>query len=453
MIHIFKALLLSLALLAPVGAFAQAEALTILAVKSALEDALKAFNNTIVTAGNEVRSTGTSLATNAQNVITDLNGQLGKRLQDTIGQLSGAERQLADDAILLTRQVQQATTAVATQTGEQARQTIADADITAYNASYSLPCRDQTPRIVYMTPTSLRRGTGAPEVRIRGNFLDIGAAPEVTVDGKAAKLISRSRNEMILGIPPEVIAKISDSRSVAISIPVEEARRTNFWVYCYDRNVKVSPPLSQAVLLRPEVSYAIAGSIYGVYDVYEPWSQSFHYSKSDNNHEASYNDTQQFCAPEGFALATPSFASIKVNSANCNSSVGSPQVAGQRCVTVPAHLGGCGVDKVLGQIVNYKGRGWFDYDVTVNARRATPTAFAAYTFNQASADGTQKSFQATHPAAASNPPNAIWRYAVSVDVKEGTRVLRTISAGDGNPNPEGVSTRVANGVVYVNVIE
>ena len=453
MVRIVKVLLIALGLLAPVGVFAQAEALTILAVKSALEDALKAFNNTIVTAGNEVRSTGTSLATNAQNVITDLNGQLGKRLQDTVGQLSGAERQLADDAILLTRQVQQATTAVATQTGEQARQTIADADITAYNASYSLPCRDQTPRVVYITPTSLRRGSGAPEVRIRGNFLDIGAPPDVTVDGKPAKLISRSRNELVLGIPADVIAAISNSRSVAISIPAEEARRTNLWVYCYDRNVKLSTPLSQAVLLRPEVTYAVAGSISGIYDVFEPWSQSFHYSKSDNDNEANFDDTQQFCAPEGFTLATPSFASIKVNSANCNSSVGSPQVAGQRCVTVPAHLGGCGVDKVAGQIVNHKGRGWFDYDVTVSARRATPTALTAYAFNLASADGTQKSFQATHPAAAGNPPNAVWRYTVGVDVKEGTKVLRTISAGDGNPNPEGVSTRVANGVVYVNVTE
>ena len=58
MARILKAMLL----LAPVCAFPQAEALTILAVKSALEDALKAFNNTIVTAGNEVRSTGMAIS-------------------------------------------------------------------------------------------------------------------------------------------------------------------------------------------------------------------------------------------------------------------------------------------------------------------------------------------------------------------------------------------------------
>lgn len=452
MFRIFQALLVSLVLVSPMGAFAQAEALTIFAVKTALEDALKAFSNAINTAGNEVRSTGTSLTTNAQNVITDINGQLGTRLQSTVGQLSGAQRQLADDAILLTRQVQQASIAVATQTGEQARQTIADADITAYNASYSLPCRDQSPRIVYATPSSLRRGTGTPEVRLRGNFLDIGDAPAITVDGKPAKLISRSRNELVLSIPSEVLAKLTDARSVPISVPAQEARRTNFWVHCYDRTVAVSPPLSQTVLLRPELTYTVTGSIGGVYDVFEPWSGKFHYEKSDNDCGANYDDHQQFCAPAGYSLNPAVAPTVSVNSANCNSSVGSPQIAGDRCVTVPAHLGGCGYDNLV-FAKNCEGRGWFNYDVTVTARKATSTAFVAFPFSLASADGTQRSFQAVHPAAAGNPPNAVWRYSVGVEVREGTRLLQTISAGDGNPNPTGMSSRVANGVVYVNVTD
>ncbi len=121
-------------------------------------------------------------------------------------------------------------------------------------------------------------------------------------------------------------------------------------------------------------------------------------------------------------------------------------------MTVPAHLGGCGYDNLV-FAKNCKGRGWFNYDVTVTARKATSTAFVAFPFSLASADGTQRSFQAVHPAAAGNPPNAVWRYSVGVEVREGTRLLQTISAGDGNPNPTGISSRVANGVVYVNVTD
>ena len=102
---------------------------------------------------------------------------------------------------------------------------------------------------------------------------------------------------------------------------------------------------------------------------------------------------------------------------------------------------------------NCKGRGFFDYTVTVNARQATPTNYVAYTFNLRSPDGKQKSFQDHHPDADQNQPNSKWHYSITIQVNEGSKVVRTISAGDGNPNPEGVSTREANGIVYINILE
>src|SRR5262245_21908412 len=108
---------------------AQTAVVTVLAIQKALEDTLSKFNSTLNTAGAEIRSSGASLASNAQNVLTDLNTQLGGRLNETIDQLKGAQRQLADDAIEVTRQLTQATSAIVTKSGQEARTTIAEADI------------------------------------------------------------------------------------------------------------------------------------------------------------------------------------------------------------------------------------------------------------------------------------------------------------------------------------
>ncbi|MGF9565038.1 hypothetical protein AAIH70_16100 [Neorhizobium sp. BT27B] len=429
---------------------ASAQGLTVMAVKTALEDALKAFNSAINTAGNEVRSSGTSLATNAQNVIVDMNDQLGGRLTMSISQLDGLQRRLADDAIVLTRQIQQATLAVTNAAGEQTRQTIFEADITAYNASYSLPCRTLTPRIVYANPSALRRGSDLAEVRLRGNFLDIGENPTVKIDGKAADIIARSRNELVASIPKEVIDSISDTRSLPVAVRIDQAKRTNFWVYCYDRNTEMDSSLSTAIIVKPELYYNIHGSISGMYDVYDPWSHTFRYSKSDDDCGANYDDTQQFCAPDGYKLNPSGPFGIAKYSANCNSSIGDPQIAGARCVTVPAHLGGCGYRNFyLGR--ECRGRGFFEYDVTVNAQVATRSAIQTYEFDHSSNGSVQRSFQATHPSAINPLPNVAWQYSIVVDIKEGTKTIKTISAGTGSPNPEGVVSRMVDGTVYIEV--
>jgi hypothetical protein len=433
------------------NAMAQAIAttLTIASIKQALEEVLQSFNSVINTAGNEIRSSGASLAGNAQNVISDLNTQLGGRLNQTIGQLQGAQRQLAEDAVLLTRQMRDATNAIASNAGAEARRTVWEADITAYNASYSSPCRTLTPRVLYVTPDSLRRGSGPMEVRVRGNFLDIGSVPRVTVADKEAKLIARARSELVVALPPEVVASITDARSVQVAFPLQELRRTNYWVYCHERNADLAAPASVAVLVRPELSYHITGVIRGTYDTYESWSQGFKYSKSDGDCGANFDDNKQWCAPDGYELV-PGGISLQRHSANCNSSIGDPQISGARCVVVPAHLGGCGYDNlIVGR--NCRGRGWFDYTLTLTARRATPANAPAHAFKFVSADGTQRNFQESHPQATGNLPNARWQYQVTVEVKEGSKILRTIAAGDGNPNPEGVSTKSSGGVVYVNV--
>jgi hypothetical protein len=288
------------------------------------------------------------------------------------------------------------------------------------------------------------------EAHLRGNFLDIGQKLIVTIDNVSTKIIARSRNEIVLELPSNVLSRINDPRSVSVSLGLQEAKRTNVWVFCWDRLADVS--LNQAILIRPKVSYRITGTITGTYQTVNPWAHTFNYKRSDNNCDANYADNQQFCAPENYRLKAQGFAILQKVSANCNSSIGDAQIAGARCVLVPAHLGGCGYDNlIVGK--NCKGRGFFEYNVTVNAEAKSPSNIRDHKFELTSNDATQKSFQAAHPDAVANLPEAVWHYSVRVDVSEGDKTVKTVSAGDGNPNPEGVVTRMAAGVVYVNVLE
>ncbi len=428
----------------------QSYTVTILAVQKALEETLSKFNSTLNTAGNEVRSSGASLASNAQNLLTDLNSQLGGRLRDSIDELKGAQRQLANDAIEVTNRLNQATIAILTRSGEEARATIAEADIVAYNASYSLPCRNLTPRIVYVSPSFIRVGSGNTEVHLRGNFLDLGQEPAATVEGVPARIISRSRNEIVLELPLGVLAGISTPRSLAIKLNLKEEERNNLWLYCRDKLIDIT--LSTAMLTRPALSFQVTGVVNGSYQTTQDWTRTFNYSRSDNDCGASFDDNQQFCAPEGYHLKANSVASIHKVSANCNSSIGDPQIAGARCVEVRAHLGGCGYDNLL-VAKNCKGRGFFEYNVTVNAENFVPSNIPDFKFDMTSRDATQKSFQAAHPDAPKNFPNAVWRYSIQAVVSEGGRQIKTVSAGDGNPNPDGVTTRVSAGVVYINILD
>lgn len=437
----------------PARAQVEASAVTAGAIITTLEQAINALNGVLSTAGNEVRSAGASLAGNAQNVLSDLKTSVGSNLDRSVGALQGMQKQLAEDALLLTRQLNQAAADIANKTGEQARQTVWEADMTAYNTSYSLPCRDQKPRVLFSIPAEVRRGTNVPEVTLRGNFLDIGAPPAVSVDGRPAALIARQRNELRIQIPAEVMNSANEPRSVRLKIETKELSRTNLWLFCPERIVPA--PVEQAVVLRPELQYKVKGVISGTYDKYESWSKAFEFHKEDGDCEASYDVTQQWCAPEGYELVPANPIEISKHSANCNSSISDAALAGARCVTVPAHLGGCGYDNIINflgaRIRNCKGRGWVHYTITLNARKPIPTTLDPFEFIASSPDGKQRSFSFTHPAASQNLPSRKWEFQAAVETLEGGKLLRSVKAGTANPNPAGINTKLGDGVVFVNV--
>lgn len=198
---------------AEVGTF-----LTIGAVRQGLNETLVGIQNATVTAGSEGRALGNSLQANVQNVIADIDSRFAKRLDYTLERLDGAERQFATDARDLIFRSRAAAKALVGTIGDESRRTIGEADIAAYNTSYSLPCRTQSPRVVYWMPTKAVAKGEEIVVSIHGNFLNFGSNAKILVDGKPSTTVTRNDRVISVKLPREVIQKVTDTSSVSILI-------------------------------------------------------------------------------------------------------------------------------------------------------------------------------------------------------------------------------------------
>lgn len=199
------------------------------------------------------------------------------------------------------------------------------------------------------------------------------------------------------------------------------------------------------------ITYKIDGEISGIFESAENWSQTFSYSKSDQNCDANYDVTQRFCAPADFNVINPGVVTPK--SANCNSSIGSARIASSSCVDVPATLAGCGNDRVFGQIVNCKGRGWVDYELKLDAQKRLTNPADLYGFTEVLAQKDSSNFTAVHPKAGTGGAGRKWLYRVRVIVERNGIQSKVIEATTQLPSPEGIATRMDDGILQVSFLK
>ncbi|WP_095991164.1 hypothetical protein [Cystobacter fuscus] len=430
-----------IAVIGATPAHAQLETtLTIGAVSNALSNAITDFKSSLETVGGEVRGVGNSLQANAQNVISDIDRVFGRNVNLTFDRMDAQQRALYRDAQALTRQVRDATTALATKTGDELRRTIAEADISAYNISYSLPCRTQTPRIVYVATPRLRLGRDTPEITIRGNFLDWPAASEVTVDGTPARVIARSAGELRVAVPDAIVGAITAERSVALRVPAENRKRKIF-LFCSTTKERLELQASATLVPRRQVS--ISAWIKPTTLVAETRKQLHNYdSGKSGDCDINTDVSQQVCAAEGWQVSD--ITHFAETGKNCGSNAGPPNVSGARCVHVPARLRGCGYRKYLG-VKECKGRGWLSWDMSVGLTRDVrqDAQLQSFTVN---AEG--QSSWSFHYKPSENLRGPTWSYGARVQVAEGNKIeVYEVSQAQENAGP--VSARLIDGTLAI----
>jgi hypothetical protein len=444
--------LLSLLLILCITRPAQAQVETIGAVLVGLQAALSQLQQVIAQAGSEVKSAGNSLQANGQNLVTDINNQILGKLSDDIDKLSGAERQMADDAIALTTQINAFTRDAIHLTASQARFVLGDGDIVAYDALYALPCREKAPRVVYVNPESIKSGAQTGQIRIRGNYLNLTSAKSIKIDGTDVIPASWSATDIVAVVPSASIERVHEPIPISISIPAAK-RGAGFLCGIFGSQKTASvAALSASVTIIPKTRIDISGQIAGDFQGYDYLDPSVHLYNQSEDCDASYDWDQNQCLPADYELIPTNMTSFQKVSANCNSVIGDPTPSGNRCVFIHYHVGGCGYSVgVFGIKIACKGRGWVDSYLQLHGRKTKRVPMQNFTI-AGSGDGSQTSFSFPYPNGSSlTEPH--WNYQVTVVESVGPITTKD-QLGSGNPNGTVATTRIdpTAGIVYVTMV-
>lgn len=424
--------------------------MTVGQIREGLNQALTGIQQATLTAGGEVRASGNSLQANVQNVIADIDAKFANRFNVTYTTLDGEERQFMADARELIFRSQAAATALVNETGDQARQTVGDADIAAYDTSYSLPCRTQIPRIVYWTPSSAVARGEEVVVSIHGNFLDFGRSASVFIDGHVARF-TRSDHVITAVIPAGDVQRITDKSDMSIKVAglrkrVLEPR----WMAFLGCSETYAPwqNASVTVVLIPRVSYQVNGQIWATYASWgAPYVfQSGELTKEDDNCNANREVGFNVCVPDPANMRAVS-GTGSVKSKSGPSSWGPPGLSGTTCVNFPAHLEGSGYRWTLG-VADCRGHAWLDVLWQAFAEHLIKNQTPVMSVDKRLAIGTY-SFSVND----SQPPigdNWQWHYLVQIQQLRGSQVMESESLTDvRRDNGQGWTSTIQNGVLTV----
>jgi hypothetical protein len=425
---------------------------TVAAISAALSAALDQFKVAISQAGDELRGLGNSLQANAQNVLQDMNKILKDRMDQAVTSLDAQERRIAEDAESLTRQLQKATELLIVKAGDQARQTIVEADIGAYDALYSLPCRDQRPRIVAAFPGEVVASQAQPVMTLRGNYLTQGGMLTASVDGKAAKIVERLDHSIKVELPDDVASpSLARARTTSIQVAGLATLDRTLWfgLICREKSV-TQAPVAAAITIRPQVKWSLSGTMRSTQLVETETTEPVRkFDRTGNDHcDDSFDVSMSYCTAIETAVRT--IGKLKVTSANCGSAASDPQPSGPKCVLVPGRVQGCGADRgPFKAWLGCKGRGWLKYEVTLvvitKSRRE-----AGNSTIEVAPSVSDRSWSFPFPRAIDEPR---YEYKVTIQQSQGDEVLNRWTVSGANPNAGPITSRVADGALAIQVAE
>lgn len=427
---------------------ANAQVLTVLAVSQALQSALTGLQDAVVSAGEEMKGVGNSWQHNAQDVLVDINNMLGDKMSTAVDSLDNTERKLVSDAQQLTGLMQKATTQVISHSFQEARTTLADTDILAYNTSYSLPCRSQEPRIVYWTPTRATVMGGEILVSAKGNFIYFDPDTKVLVDGVATPIIAHTERELSFAVPTSVLSSIHNESTVTIDVVGlrKRTRSSGLFAAIFGCSEKLEPALPQklSVTLRPRIAYSIQASVGAEskswsppYKAYTTIPKFYRATGAGGNDDVSQN----YCLKADEVVVD---ASMSITDKGGPSYAGPWQASGERCVYVPARVQGNGFDVFHAS----KGGGNIGYVLTITGKRLQVTALTEQLFQYEARSGENAiAFMFKDPPA---DTTLRWKYQVHVKSARGSQVLFNDTLTEVNPgSASGVSVNFKDGTMSV----
>lgn len=438
---------------------AHADPLTVGALRAALVDAIAQLDTALSNATNNVKAAGNSVEANARGVVSDIDTRLGNKVNLTFDRLDDSGKKIFENAQQVVGQVNAAATNIIGKTEAAARRILGDADITAYNALYSLPCRSQVPRLVYSTPEILFEGRSVPEITLRGNFLALGHEPQVLVDGKQAILVARSANAMRVAIPTGVMGGLQAAHSVSVRFRPDQQSRSCYLggLVPWSQLKPLDHDLTASVLLQPKTLVRVTGTITPVVFTRQTLDEAHHLDRHDNNCDSNFAVDQAWCLPEGWTFVTPGAYQLSETSANhnCGSGLTGDHLAGDHCVFVGAQVRGCGYnrDPIFHTQLDCRGSGWVVYDVTLHGERKVPTDGASVPVMAQDFVPQRTNFLLHYGGNLNGQTVKDWRYQARLDFFRGTNSapIRTVEVSSTDPVTSGVSSHLVDGALALDL--
>lgn len=400
-------------------------------IMAELKEIIGQLSTLAETVSGETKSVIQQAQASSSQLLAEIDHTLGKRQDRLVSDLNEAERRMVNDAKLLIENSKRAAAQVQAGAFQNARETLYESDILAYNALHDIPCADKTPRLVYAKPSQFRvwkntdlavdpeAGSGKPGPRkeayvaVRGNYLAYGT-PTVTArvgsgPARPAQIQSLNHNGFVAIVRPETMDEleaIQRPTPLEIHAAVPRCPSAKGDPVTSGVNVTVLPPLTYdvATIIRPRGELPVFGA------------RTFAYSQmgSDRCDDRKPID-------ETYSVGPPSQVTdwrIHVNSLGGNSQINRVDRAGPYSVRVQATLQGKGRRCFMG-VCDCRGRGWVNYGLSVNYKDYKAGDLLASTLAR---EVSQSKFSYFFPYPHQFPPdmqNLMCRYYTRVRISEG----------------------------------
>lgn len=328
---------------------------------SGIQQIITQLSDLVDTTSGDLKSVIVQMQQSAQQLEADLSQRFQNDLSAVVHDLSTENQHIALEAANAMNSMQAAIAQVSAAADATALQAMQDADITAYDALYDIPCRQQVPRAVYATPSTVRiwADPGAPgegankqniSFTIRGNYMDSYGAPAVSVEGQQAVVAGHNPNEVDIDLSGATITSLLNLQQSELLVLKTQLTGCQGNTIESDVSVTIEPP----------IKYQITGRIAPTVDIPYSGKKSYPFYQMGSC-TSNYSVPGSYPADPGTNVTD---CSVSITTANCGSGVNSVVPAGNVCA-VQAQIIGCGQDCFLG-ICNCKGRGWLGYNLSLS---------------------------------------------------------------------------------------
>lgn len=415
---------------------------TIATVGVVLRTAIKDFQTTGRNLGAQFGNEVNNSIANANNVAIQLESELGRKLDKTVGELKESQQRIAytayEVAVTLRKKIEEINQGVT----ESLKYALGDADITIYNLASNFK-RSKVSRIVYLQPAVIDMNRPINFIKIRGNFLNLISDTPIYVNNFPVKPIAKSDNEITLEIPKEMLLNLTEVKY--LSITTKQVTKTKKSIFGKNK-IQMGIDQSLGLMIKPTTSFRVEGEIIPSYSL--PQFRTFSISVYDRTSSSSENRVEE----KRYHSDDPSEEIVDYQITNeghqiqCGSGIESHQKETPKAVYVKYRVKGCG------RSWGFEGKGgWVGFEILLNMKKYSESVNRdSFRF----IDTQRKNYyEFTYPLnlIPTEKDNLIWKYNVRVYEYQGDSQINFTSVSQENQMSGKVKTALDNGKLRISI--